>query len=113
VRAARASSLLVARAAGAATRPPRARLAGPGAAMEWTARLLRDRAGYLAPASVADASDHAGWGPAAPGSGGLDDLLVTAAMLAGPGWRGREKLWLAAEGAGRALMAPVAAAGRR
>jgi hypothetical protein len=102
VRAARGASLLVRRDAGAATGPGRARLEGPGAAMEWTGRLLRERMGYLVPASVVDAAAPAPWGAQAVGRGGLDDVKVTAAMLASPGWRAREKLWLALEGAGRA-----------
>ncbi len=116
VRAARASSLLVTREAGVSTGSVRARLTGPGAAMEWTARLLRDRVGYLAPASVAEAAVGAGWGVQAAGRDGVDDLLVTAAMLTGSGWHRREKLWLAAEGVGRAasaVMGSAAGAGRR
>jgi hypothetical protein len=116
VRAARPSSLLVAREAGLATARTRSRLKGPGASMEWTARLLRDRVGYLVPDSVTDSGARAPWGVQAAGRGGLDDVVITVAMLAGPGWRPREKLWLAAEGAGRgarALMGSAAGAGRR
>jgi hypothetical protein len=102
VRAARASSLLVLVQAAVATGDGCAGLAGPGAAMEWTGRLLRDGGGFLAPASVADALAPAPWSGQAVGRGAREDLRVTAAMLAGPGWRKREKLWLALEAAARA-----------
>jgi hypothetical protein len=116
VRAGRASSLLVRRGAGAAVGPGRGGLAGPGAAMEWTARLLRDGMGYLAPTSVVEATSPAPWPAQSVGRGGLDDLRVAATMLAGPGWKRREKLWLAAEAAGRAgaaVRARTAGARRR
>src|SRR4051794_15207543 len=61
LRAARAGSVLVRRDAAVATGAGRPGLSGPGAALEWTARLLRDRMGYLVPGSVADALAASDW----------------------------------------------------
>jgi hypothetical protein len=56
---------------------------GDGAALVWTARLLRDAPGFLVPASVADARD--GVAPRAP-----------LALLTGDALRPRERLRMAA-----------------
>lgn len=106
VRAARAGSLLVRADAARASDPPLGDLDDPGAALEWTARLLRRGTAYLVPASVADAAP-------APERGAEADVKAVAALLAGGGWGPRERVWLAAEGlgtAGSALHARPAAA---
>lgn len=100
IRAARSGSLLV-RAEAAGASPPVPELDGPGAALEWTARLLRREPGYLVPASVAQAVDQCQWPIEAVGRDAFEDMSVTAAMLAGPGWAPKERLWLAAELADR------------
>lgn len=53
LRLARFGSLLVSREAVLRHGPPRADLEGGAADLEWTARILRDERGYLAPRSVA------------------------------------------------------------
>jgi hypothetical protein len=102
LRAARAGSLLV---RAEAIRGPAADLAGPGAALEWTGRLLREGMGYLVSDSLADAATDAPWEAGATGRDPAEDLRVAAAMLAGGGWSGRERVALAAEAAGRAAAA--------
>jgi hypothetical protein len=81
-------------AAAARAVAPLTGLARDGAALEWSARLLRRRAGYLAPASVADTDRTAVADP-------IEEARMAAAMLAGRGWAAREKLWLAGESLGR------------
>jgi hypothetical protein len=97
VRAARAGSLLVATPAA----PPR----GGDGALDWTARMLRDATGYAVPASIADAAGAGGWRADALGREPLEDAERTAAALLDPAWAPKEKLWLAAEAAGRARAA--------
>jgi hypothetical protein len=70
----------------------------PAAALEWTARILRDATGYLVPDSVAVA------GPAARGA----SLRARGALLVGPAFAPAEKPALALE-----LMSRAAGAGRR
>ncbi len=98
VRAAGAGSLLVRVDAARRARPPAGRLSGRGAALEWTGRILRDGMGYLVGASVADAVG------AVPDDA-AEDVRVAAAMLAGGGWAGKERVALIAEAAGRAAAA--------
>jgi hypothetical protein len=63
---------------------PRTGLAPPGGVLEWTARLLRARAGYLVPESEHSALAHV--------RHPLDDPRVAAALLLGGGLSGAERL---------------------
>jgi len=101
IRAARSGSLLVRADAARAIAPPNHALGGSGAALEWTARLLRDGAGYLVPDSVADAVTPAPWPAQALGRTAREDARVAAAMLTGPAWEPKDRVWLAAEALGR------------
>jgi len=108
IRAAGTGSVLVRDDVLDAAGAPRRGLPPGAAALEWTARMLRGRVGYLVPASVAVAADA----PRAP-VGALDarplhDLRAGAALLAGRAFSPREKLWLGLEVSLRA-----AGAGRR
>jgi hypothetical protein len=98
IRAARAGSLLVRARPGAGARLP----VGDAAALAWTARLLRDAVGYLATESVADAVEPARWPADGLGRTPAQDARAALAMLRDPGWAAKERLWLAAEAAGRA-----------
>jgi hypothetical protein len=105
IRTAPAGCLLVRREAAAVARPPLRELEGPGAALEWTARLLRHDMGYLVPASVARAAGDVPWPPDAVGGDPLEDLRASAAMLFGSGWSPRERLWVGGGAARRARAA--------
>jgi hypothetical protein len=98
IRAARAGSTLVRVSPGAGSGLP----AGQAAALAWTARLLRDAVGYLATDSVADAVAPAPWPADGLGATPADDARGALAMLRDPAWAPKERLWLAAEAAGRA-----------
>ncbi|HEX8075420.1 MAG TPA: hypothetical protein VF545_10615 [Thermoleophilaceae bacterium] len=106
-----AAPALVARGAAESELPARRARLGPSGVFEWTARLLREGAGYLVPAAESRAlrtvRDPAG------------DPLSAIRLLRGRALSGREKLVLGyklAERAGEWISAPAAAArppGRR
>jgi hypothetical protein len=102
IRAARGGSLLVRAQAARAAGPPWRGTTGPGAALEWTARILRDGHGYLVTASRADAAMPAPWAHAALGRTPSEDARLTAAMLLGGACAPKERLWIAGEAVGRA-----------
>jgi hypothetical protein len=97
IRAARAGSTLVRVRPGAGSGLP----AGQAGALAWTARLLRDGVGYLATDSAADAVAPARWPADALGPTPAQDARAALAMLRDPAWAAKERLWLAAEAAGR------------
>jgi hypothetical protein len=98
VRAARAGSLLVRADAARDAAPPPPDLDAPAAALAWTARMLHGGAGYLVPASLADAAP-------APERAAEADVRAVAALLADGGFDLRERVWLAAETLGPAATA--------
>lgn len=106
LRAARYGSLLVHRRAVERHGVPRPDFAGAGDDLEWTARVLRDEPGFLAPRSVAVRT-----------GGGRPDAAAfvrnRVRILRGDGWRGQEKAWFAflfAQDLSRELSARPAAA---
>ena len=102
VRAARTSSVLVrADVLGRARR--RRRLPPGAAALEWTARVLRDAPGYLVPASVAVAEAAPGGSAEALDPDPRADVLAAGALLASPAFAPREKGRIALEVSQRAL----------
>lgn len=88
LRLARWGSLLVAAQALEDHGLPRADYDGGADDLEWTARLLRDERGYLAPRSVSRDSGRA------PGDPGLV-LRDRARMIRGSGWVAQEPVWFA------------------
>jgi hypothetical protein len=75
---------------------------GPdGAALEWTARILREADGFLATGSVADARSPAPWPPEALARELPDDVRATVALLLGDGFGRRDKLRIAVDLLGR------------
>jgi hypothetical protein len=90
LRLARWGSLLVHRGAVERHGPPRAAFAAGADDLEWTVRVLRDEAGYLAPRSVARVG-AAGRPPIA----GAREALGRARMLRSPGWVAQEPVWFA------------------
>jgi hypothetical protein len=101
VRAARAGSLLVRADAARDAAPPPPGLDAPAAALAWTARILRRGAGYLVPASLADAVP-------APERAAEADVKAVAVLLADGGFDLRERVWLAAEAASTVRSRPAA-----
>jgi hypothetical protein len=89
VRAVRGGSLLIRRDAAGRHGGPRRELDESGGDLEWTARLLADDVGVLAPASVALSDAHAGDGSDAA------RLRAATAILFSDAFSAREKLWLA------------------
>ncbi len=87
VRLARWGSLLVRRDLVSVHGAPRADYAGGADDLEWTARVLRDGAGYLVPRSVAVRSGTAVAGPPAA------EVRDRARMLRGSGWVAHEPVW--------------------
>lgn len=87
LRMARWGSMLVHRDVVARHGAPRADFAGADD-LEWTARILKDDYGYLAPRSVADIVD-------APGPGGAEDVRDRARMVRGTAWVAQEPVWFA------------------
>jgi hypothetical protein len=105
IRAASAGSLLVRSDRASAPAGPLDPLSGQGAALAWTAALLRDAAGYLVPASVAVAPDD---GPGVAGTRNgepADDLEIGTVMLLSGAFAARERLWLTAQIGGDAWAA--------
>ena len=88
LRAARYGSLLVHSRAVERHGVPRPDFAGAGDDLEWTARVLRDEPGFLAPRSVAVRT-----------ADGRPDAAAFVCnrvrILRGDGWRGQEKAWFA------------------
>jgi hypothetical protein len=95
--AAAAGSLLVRREAALSVAPPRLALGTHGAALEWTARLLRDAAGFYVPASVAVAI--------APDGDAAAEARAAAAMLLDGGWTAKDRWRLGADALARARAA--------
>ena len=105
IRAACCSSLLVSRDAALRAPAPLPELHRRGAALEWTAQLLRDGHGYAVPGSVAVVVEDAESARGVIGSTPAEDAEAGMAMLLGGGFDARERLWLSLEEAGRARAA--------
>jgi dTDP-4-dehydrorhamnose reductase len=89
LRLARWGSLLVPRATLDRHGPPRADFAGGADDLEWTARVLREAHGYLAPRSVV--TRPAPSGPALT----LREARDRVRMVRGPRWVAQEPVWFA------------------
>lgn len=104
VRAARTSSVLVRADVLDRTRPARHGLPPAAAALEWTARALRDAPGYLVPESVAVAEGASPDGSAdALDADPRRDLIAGGTLLTTPAFGAREKARIALELSSRAL----------
>ncbi|MGI8623619.1 MAG: hypothetical protein ACR2NB_09090 [Solirubrobacteraceae bacterium] len=102
VRTARWGSLLVAHDVFATLTGPRGDYAPGVADLEWTARILRERPGYLVPRSVARSVGDAAGGPVDPRE--LRDRMRLVRRR--DAWTAQEPVWLAfllAQDAGREL----------
>lgn len=88
LRLARWGSLLVRRDAAQEFGPPRADYSSGAADLEWTARILRDRPGYLVPDSVVvRTAPEAGLTP--------DEVRDRIRMVRGDRWVAQEPVWFA------------------
>lgn len=103
IRAARGGSLLVRAGAAAGVAPPSKTLDPAAASVEWTARILREGTGILAPRSQGTATAATSIDNEAMGVGTLSDLLASAKVLRSPAWRPSERLRLALHATGRAI----------
>lgn len=90
LRLARWGSLLVRRSALAHHGLPREEFAGGADDLEWTARVLRDDAGYLVPRSVAVRTTPAHGPSLSPA-----EVRDRVRMVRGDGWVGHEPVWFA------------------
>ncbi len=90
LRLARWGSLLVHRDVLARHGLPRGDFAGGGDDLEWTARILLDERGYLAPRSVSRRA-----APPRRPIGGAAEVRNRARMVRGNAWTGPEPVWFA------------------